>query len=180
MTYAPNVPRPAHRGPIAIHAARDRHATERSGPARSLVRRRGRCLDDDSDPRDIEFKGEERVRLAASLQDLARRLSNRPQRCALESGASPMRFPLARGTCSRRLHAGARRQTGVLGKDAPARDRGDVAAGRRGVLAPRALIVARDGRLVTGHQVLLAVADEIGASHGLQGFAQQRPVFGSW
>src|SRR5256885_2371287 len=46
----------------------------------------------------------------------------------------------------------------------------------RAVLAARALVAAIDQGLEGGDQVLLAVADEVGTAHGLQGLAQQRPV----
>src|SRR5690606_34952371 len=50
------------------------------------------------------------------------------------------------------------------------------------VLATQALAfaasLARAGWLPGGDEVMLAVADEIGAAHALQGLAQQRPVLG--
>jgi cold shock CspA family protein len=51
---------------------------------------------------------------------------------------------------------------------------------RRRVLAARARVAAVGERLEGRDQVVLAVADQVGAAHGLQRLAQQRPVVGSW
>src|SRR5450631_1050739 len=49
---------------------------------------------------------------------------------------------------------------------------------RHGTLAARAAAPRSPAdRLVSRNQVLLAIADEVGAAHPLQRFAQQRPIF---
>ena len=84
-----------------------------------------------------------------------------------------MRLRAAAFACDPRRASDAWGQTGVLGQDAAGhRLAVGLLRGRgRGVLAAGALVTAVHHGLEGGNQMVLAVADQIDAAHGLERFA---------